>query len=158
MFRCSFCSLPIVLWNVTELKSVGAVQVIPVTRVSNECGEVQVWYSREIEPCPPCRGTHRPWAVGGPPPVGECVRHCSRSTHQGGALFTAPEWWVSAWGLLVQWRVNRVLKSICESAWYLCSGRDRDVEKTGENVYIFWGKILGTLSLNMVVVWGAEPG
>ena len=38
----------------------------PVTRVSNGYGEVQVWYSREIEPCPPCRGSHRPWVVGCP--------------------------------------------------------------------------------------------
>ena len=91
----------------------------PVTRVSNGYGEVQVWYSREIDPCPPCRASHRPWTVGVPHLVGECVRHCSMSTHQaghfllslgsgwvsetrihghppGGALFTVPEWWVDS--------------------------------------------------------------
>ena len=43
--------------------------VIPVTRVSNGMVDVQIWYSREIGLCSPCRGTHHPW-VGSHPWAG----------------------------------------------------------------------------------------
>ena len=46
-----------------------APQPLPVTRVSNRYAEVQVWYSRETDLCPPCRWAHPLQGVGPSPQV-----------------------------------------------------------------------------------------
>ena len=43
-----------------------------------------VYTCGEFDPCPQRRASHSPWTVGVPRTVGECVPHCSRSTHRAG--------------------------------------------------------------------------
>ena len=62
------------VWKKSTTRDVGN----PVTRVSNGCAELKVWYSREIDPCPPCRSAHRSRAVDG-----------------SWAVKSAPEQWVA---------------------------------------------------------------
>ena len=56
------------------LFSVFGLQAVPIQLLEYQTivrrTEVKVRYSREIDPCPPCRGSHCPWTVGVPPHVG----------------------------------------------------------------------------------------
>ena len=64
---------------------ISAVSTNPVTRVSNGCAEVKVWYPREIDPCPTCSGSHS-----------------TRSTHRS---MKCPGRWVD---LLLWWSEYRI--------------------------------------------------
>ena len=67
-FSCPISSIPTYLTDWVLIISLsdrrGNARVSnPFTRISNGCAEVQVWYSREIDTWPPCRGSHRAGAV-----------------------------------------------------------------------------------------------